>query len=50
MTHPYFTAKAQDAFSQAGGDPDKAGPLAEWAEQAKRIGGAICASSPIMSA
>ena len=38
MTHPYFTAKAQDAFSRAGGDPDKAGPLAEWAEQAKRIG------------
>ncbi len=38
MTHPYFTAKAQEAFSQAGGDPDKAGPLAEWAEQAKRIG------------
>ena len=36
--HPYFTAKAQDAFSRAGGDPDKAGPLAEWAEQAKRIG------------
>lgn len=38
MTHPYFTAKAREVFSRAGGDPDKAGPLAEWAEEAKRIG------------
>ncbi len=29
---------AQSVFSRAGGDPDKAGPLAEWAEEAKRVG------------
>ena len=38
MTHAYFTAKAREVFSRAGGDPDKAAALAEWAEEAKRIG------------
>lgn len=38
MTHPYFTAKARECFSQAGGDPDNAGALATWAEEAKQIG------------
>lgn len=37
-THPYFVAKAREVFSRAGGDADKAGPLAEWAEEAKQIG------------
>jgi hypothetical protein len=35
MTHPYFTAKAQALFITKGGDPDNAGALAAWAEQAK---------------
>ncbi len=38
MTHPYFIAKAREVFSRAGGDPAKAGALAEWAEDAKQIG------------
>lgn len=38
MTDGYFTAMAREVFSRAGGDPDNAGPLAEWAEEAKRIG------------
>ena len=38
MTHAYFTAKAREVFSRAGGDPAKAAALAEWAEEAKRIG------------
>lgn len=38
MTPEYFTAMAREVFSRAGGDPDKAGPLAEWAEEAKKIG------------
>ena len=32
--HPYFVAKARDVLRAAGGDPESAGPLAEWAEQA----------------
>ena len=37
-THPYFVVKAREVFSRAGGDPDRAGELAVWAEEAKRIG------------
>lgn len=40
MTHAYFVAKARARLAQAGGDPDHAGPLAEWAGEAKRIGDA----------
>ena len=36
--HPYFTYKARVAFERAGGDPDRSGPLAAWAEQARRVG------------
>ena len=35
---PYFVAKAREVFSRAGGDPDRAGQLAVWAEEAKQIG------------
>jgi hypothetical protein len=38
MTHGYFTDKARAVIGRAGGDPDTAGALAEWAEEAKRIG------------
>lgn len=38
MTESYFVAKAREVFSRAGGDPAKAGALAEWAEEAKKIG------------
>lgn len=31
-THGYFVAKARDVFAKAGGDPDRYGPLAEWAQ------------------
>jgi hypothetical protein len=31
-THPYFTAKAREAFTKAGGNPDASDRLAEWAE------------------
>lgn len=37
-THPYYAEKARDVFGRAGGDPDNAGPLAEWAEQARALG------------
>lgn len=37
MTHPYFVDKARARLAEAGGDPDNAGPLAAWAEEAKRI-------------
>ena len=37
-THPYFIAKARDAFTRAGGDPDMSGPLAEWAQTARVAG------------
>lgn len=40
MTHSYFVAKARARLAAAGGDPDNAGPLAEWAESAKSIGDA----------
>lgn len=30
---PYYLAKARDMLRRAGGDPDVAGPLAEWAER-----------------
>lgn len=33
----YFTAKAREFMHKAGGDPDLAGPLAEWAQEARRI-------------
>lgn len=36
MTHPYFTAKARRIFTNARGNPDNAGPLASWAESARR--------------
>lgn len=36
--HPYFTYKARAAFERAGGDPGRSGPLAAWAEQARRVG------------
>lgn len=35
MVHPYFTAKAREAFRSAAGDPDNAGPLAAWAESVR---------------
>lgn len=35
MTHPYFIAKAQALFIAKAGNPDNAGLLATWAEQAK---------------
>ena len=38
MTHPYFVAKATDAFKRAGGDPALAADLASWAEQAHSMG------------
>ena len=38
--HPYFVAKARDVLRAAGGDPEAAGPLAEWAEQAHAVGDA----------
>ena len=38
--HPYFVAKARQRMAAAGGDPANAGPLAEWARDAKRIGDA----------
>jgi hypothetical protein len=38
MTHTYFTDQARARIARAGGDPDTAGPLAVWAEEAKRIG------------
>lgn len=34
--HPYFTAKAEDVIAGAGGDPAVAGPLARWAQEARR--------------
>lgn len=37
MTHQYFIAKARARFYELGGDPDNSGPLAEWAEEAKRL-------------
>lgn len=37
MTHPYFTTKARDILKNAGGNPDKAGPLAAWAEAARNL-------------
>lgn len=40
MAHPYFVAKARARFAELGGDPNNAGPLAEWAEEAKQIGDA----------
>ena len=40
MTHEYFIAKAREVFARAGGDPANAGALAEWAEEAKKIGDA----------
>jgi hypothetical protein len=33
--HPYFTDKARDVFTKAGGDPDVTGPLARWAQDHK---------------
>ena len=38
--HPYFVAKARGVLRAAGGDPEAAGPLAEWAEQAHAVGDA----------
>lgn len=38
MTHPYFADKAREAFRTAGGDPDHADALAQWAEDAHDIG------------
>ena len=38
MTHGYFTDKARDAFTRAGGDPDRSTALATWAEQAHAAG------------
>lgn len=40
MTDSYFVAKAREVFARAGGDPANAGALAEWAEEAKKIGDA----------
>jgi hypothetical protein len=34
VTSPYFVAKAREIFDRAGGDPDRSGPLAEWAQAA----------------
>lgn len=31
-THPYYVGKAREVLAAAGGDPDAAGPLAEWAQ------------------
>lgn len=33
--HGYFVDKARAVFAAAGGDPDKSGPLAEWAERVR---------------
>lgn len=33
MTHGYYVQKARRIFKNAGGNPDNAMPLAEWAEQ-----------------
>lgn len=47
--HPYFTDKARAVFTQAGGDPDNAGPLAAWAQAARpsndRLRGVIIAAT-----
>lgn len=34
---PYFIAKAREYMHKAGGDPDLAGPLADWARAARAI-------------
>lgn len=36
--HPFFTKKARAAFAAAGGDPDRCGDLARWAQDAKTRG------------
>lgn len=33
--HGYFVDKARAVFAKAGGDPDNAGPLAEWAQRVR---------------
>lgn len=38
MAAPYFTAKARSILAAAGGDPDKFGPLAAWAEASRPHG------------
>lgn len=38
MTHEYFIWKARTVLSAADGDPEVAGPLADWAEAAKAVG------------
>ena len=50
MTHPYYMQKARSAMERAGGDPENAGRLAEWAERVvngehrRRLGGVVVAS------